>query len=73
MLRDTFLERRVRLLLQDAESGQIRWRPVLVVEGREIEALVLLEGLVGDDPSGEEEMLLLALAALRLDLQPLLV
>lgn len=42
--------------------------PVLVIEGCEVKALVSLEGLVGDDLRGEEQVLLVTFALLSLQL-----
>lgn len=49
MLSDALLERAVCLLLKHSEGGQFGRRPVLLVEGGEIEALVVGEGFVRDD------------------------
>ena len=63
----------VRLLLEDAECRKLRRWPVLVIEGCEIEAFMVLEGLVGYNLCSEEEVLFLAFSPLSLKLHALFV
>lgn len=65
-------ELEIWFVLQDAEGREICGRPVLLVEGCQIEALVRLEGLIRNDLGGQEQMLLVSFPLLRL-LQPALL
>ncbi len=47
VLRNSPLERMIRFSFEYLEAGQVGWRPVLVIEGCEVEAFVLLESFVG--------------------------
>lgn len=49
MLRNSCFESRVCFLLQDTETWQFGWRPVLLVEAGEIKAFMASEGFVGDN------------------------
>lgn len=64
------LERQVWLELEDTECSEIRCRPILVVEGGQVEALMVGERSVGDNFGGEIQVLFLAFALLRLLLNP---
>ena len=49
MLCHSPLERMIRFGFEDFEAGQVGWWPVFVVEGCEVKAFMVLEGLVRDD------------------------
>lgn len=53
MLCHSPLERMICFGFEDFEAGQVGWRPVLVVEGGEVEAFVLLESFICDDLRSE--------------------
>lgn len=70
---DATLENAVGLLLEDAEAGELRWRPVLLVERCKVKAFVLGESVIGDNLGRQEQVLLLPLLLLGLQLNPLFV
>jgi hypothetical protein len=49
VLSDPALEHAVGFRLQHAEAWQVGWRPVFLVKGGEIKALVASKGIIGDD------------------------
>lgn len=53
MLCHSPLERMICFSFKDFEARQVGWRPVLVVEGGEVEAFVLLESFICDDLRNE--------------------
>lgn len=51
MASNTILESSIGLGLEDSEAWEIRWRPVLLIKGGEIEAFVAGESIVRDNLS----------------------
>jgi len=49
MLCYTGLEGAVGFLLQHTKTGEIRWRPVFLVEGGQVESLMPRKGIIGNN------------------------